>query len=56
MIPWDVLARIPLLPLLLVQAVAVRRSALYLPEPSGARSGTVGTDPALRLLIVGRSQ
>ena len=55
MIPVDVLARAPLLPLLLAQALAVRRKAQILPEPPGARSGTGGSGPQLRLLIVGDS-
>lgn len=55
MIPVDVLARAPLLPLLLGQALAVRRKAQVLPEPTGARSGVSGGGPPLRLLIVGDS-
>lgn len=54
-IPFDVLARLPLLPLLLAQAVVVRRKALILPEPPGARSGHAGIGPALRVLIAGDS-
>lgn len=55
MIPLDVLARAPLMPLLLAQAVALRRKALILPEPPGARAGHSGSGPPLRLLIVGDS-
>ena len=55
MIPFDVLARVPLLPVLLAQAVAVHRNALSLPEPPGARAGTAGKGTPLRLLIVGDS-
>lgn len=55
MIPVDVLARVPLLPVLLAQAAFVRRSALILPEPPGARSGSTGKGPPLRLLIAGDS-
>lgn len=51
----DIPARILLLPLLLVQAIRVRRSAQFLPEPSGARAGTMGKGPPLRLLILGDS-
>ena len=43
------------MPLLLVQARAVRRNALILPEPPGARRGESGNGPPLRLLIVGDS-
>jgi lysophospholipase L1-like esterase len=55
MIPVDVLARIALLPLLLAQAVNVRRKAVFLPEPPGKRSGREGSGPPLRLLIAGDS-
>ena len=55
MIPWDVLARVVLLPVLLAQGRVVRRKALILPEPEGARSGRAGTGPALKVLIVGDS-
>lgn len=51
----DIVARILLLPLLLAQAIWVRRRAQFLPEPSGARSGATGTGPELRLLILGDS-
>lgn len=54
-IPLDVLARAPLLPLLLAQAAGVRRNARRLPEPPGARSGQAGKGPPLRLLIAGDS-
>ena len=55
MIPVDILARVPLMPVLLAQAIAVRRKALILPEPPGARHGNAGTGPSLRVLIVGDS-
>jgi lysophospholipase L1-like esterase len=42
-------------PLLLAQALWVRRRALILPEPSGARQGRLGNGPPLRLLILGDS-
>lgn len=48
-------ARALLAPVLLVQAVGVRRRALVLPEPEGPRAGTAGQGPALRLLIAGDS-
>jgi len=54
-IPSDVLARLPLAPLLVAQALWVRRKALKLPEPPGARAGTTGNGPPLRLLITGDS-
>ena len=55
MIPLDVLARVVLLPVLLAQGGVVRRKALILPEPDGARIGRIGAGPALRVLIVGDS-
>lgn len=54
-IPVDVLARAPLLPVLLAQAISVRRKAMSLPEPPGARNGNAGSGPPLRLLIAGDS-
>ena len=42
-------------PVLLAQALGVRRRALVLPEASGPRQGTSGSGPRLRLLIVGDS-
>jgi len=44
-----------LMPVLLGQAVFVRKSYIALPEPTGARSGIVGDGPALRLLVIGDS-
>ena len=38
-----------------MQAVAVRRRALILPEPPGERSGSAGSGAPLRLLIIGDS-
>ena len=43
------------MPVLLGQAVYVRTSYIELPEPTGARSGTVGNGPPLRLLVIGDS-
>ncbi|NIZ61895.1 GDSL family lipase [Sedimentitalea sp. CY04] len=43
------------MPLLLAQALWVRRRAQLLPEPPGPRSGTSGQGPRLRLLIIGDS-
>ncbi|MCR9127541.1 MAG: SGNH/GDSL hydrolase family protein [Rhodobacteraceae bacterium] len=51
----DLVLRTALAPLLAVQALAVRRHARILPEAAGARSGTLGAGPPLRLLILGDS-
>lgn len=45
----------PLTPVLLAQALAVRAKAQQLPEPPGARDGVAGDGPVLRLLITGDS-
>lgn len=42
-------------PVLVAQGLRVRRTALRLPEPPGARSGTVGDGSPLRLLVTGDS-
>ncbi|MBE1285212.1 MAG: SGNH/GDSL hydrolase family protein [Rhodobacteraceae bacterium] len=55
MIRADQLLRIPLAPVLLAQAIGVRRSARLLPEAAGPRQGTTGSGPDLRLLIAGDS-
>lgn len=47
--------RLALSPVLLGQAVAVRRRALRLSEPEGPRAGVCGEGPDLRLLIAGDS-
>jgi len=44
-----------MMPLLLAQALRVRRATPRLPEPPGDRSGIFGSGPDLRLLIVGDS-
>ena len=54
-LPVDVLARVPLLPVLLGQGVMVRRRALRLPEPPGAHEGSLGAGPELRVLFIGDS-
>lgn len=51
----DLAARLVLLPVLLVQAMLVRRRALALPEASGPREGWLGEGPPLGLLIIGDS-
>jgi len=51
----DTLIKLALAPLLLTQALQVRRKALILPEPPGPRAGTIGIGPPLRLLILGDS-
>jgi lysophospholipase L1-like esterase len=49
-------AKYMLAPVLLLQGMSVRRSALRLPEAEGGRIGVAGTGPVrLRLLIVGDS-
>ena len=45
----------PLAPLLVAQALHVRRVTPRLPEAEGERCGQLGTGPALRLLILGDS-
>lgn len=42
-------------PILILQALALRRRALRLPEADGRRSGTLGSGPSMHLLIVGDS-
>lgn len=42
-------------PLLVVQGLRVRRTALRMPEPPGPRSGREGSGPPLRLLVAGDS-
>ena len=49
------LTTIALSPLLLAQGIATRRNTPVLPEPPGARKGTTGNGPALRLLVLGDS-
>ena len=55
MIASDQILRLPLLPVLIAQGLAVRRNALRLPEPDGPRQGQAGSGPRLRLLIAGDS-
>jgi len=49
------LAAIGLFPLLIAEAVYVKRITPRLPEASGARSGIAGSGPSLNLLILGDS-
>lgn len=51
----DTTLKIALAPLLIAQALQVRRRALVLPEPPGARTGIAGTGRDISLLIVGDS-
>lgn len=51
----DVAARVVLLPVLIGQAVYLRKTFLLLPEPDGPRSGMAGDGPPLRMLIIGDS-
>jgi lysophospholipase L1-like esterase len=44
-----------MMPLLLAQALYVRRVTPRLPEPPGERSGVFGSGPDLRLMIIGDS-
>lgn len=55
MIPADTLLKATLFPVLIAQALRVRRRAQLLPEPPGPRAGVAGTGPELRLLILGDS-
>jgi len=48
-------ARLALSPILIAQAIRVRRRAIVLPEPTGPRRGVAGSGPMLRLLIAGDS-
>ncbi len=51
----DFAARVVLMPVLIGQAFYARGRIVQLPEPTGDRSGTCGTGPELRLLILGDS-
>ncbi|MFY0659146.1 MAG: SGNH/GDSL hydrolase family protein [Shimia sp.] len=51
----DQVVRLPLAPLLVAQAMGVRRRAKILTEPHGAREGCAGSGTSLRLLILGDS-
>ncbi|MCX7558904.1 SGNH/GDSL hydrolase family protein [Sulfitobacter sp. F26204] len=51
----DIVARLVLSPLLVAQALHVRRSAQNLPEAAGPRRGTSGMGPPLKLAIIGDS-
>lgn len=51
----DTAATLLLSPLLLAQAIRLRKIALQLPEASGPRTGSLGNGPSLRLLIIGDS-
>ncbi|CUH86757.1 hypothetical protein PH5382_00670 [Phaeobacter sp. CECT 5382] len=55
MIAVDQILRLPLLPLLVAQGMAVRRRAMILPEPDGLREGRQGRGRLLRVLIAGDS-
>ncbi|WP_421702836.1 SGNH/GDSL hydrolase family protein [Aliiroseovarius sp.] len=55
MIPADTLLKAALFPVLIAQALRVRKGAQLLPEPPGARAGEAGKGPELRLLILGDS-
>lgn len=55
MILLDAVAALALSPLLLVQALRLRKRALRLPEALGPRTATQGDGPPISLLIVGDS-
>ncbi|MGJ8621680.1 MAG: SGNH/GDSL hydrolase family protein [Yoonia sp.] len=51
----DLVVRVLLMPVLIGQAIHLRRTVRSLPEPAGDRSGTVGSGPPLRVLVIGDS-
>jgi len=53
--PGQALRRLVLAPVWLLQGLAVRRRVARLPEATGPRSGSTGSGPVLRLLILGDS-
>jgi lysophospholipase L1-like esterase len=52
---FDTLVTLVLSPILLAQAISLRKRALRLPEASGPRSATQGTGAPLKILIIGDS-
>lgn len=52
---WRGALELALSPVLLAQALYVRRTVEKLPEPDGPRHGTLGAGPPLRVLIFGDS-
>lgn len=52
---WRRMLEISLSPILIAQALHVRRRVEKLPEPAGDRSGCVGTGTPVRVLILGDS-
>jgi lysophospholipase L1-like esterase len=52
---WHIAVRIVLMPVLIGQALILRRRIVKLPEARGAHSGSVGFGPDLRLLVLGDS-
>lgn len=51
----EIAVKFALFPYLLARAAWLRRSALVLPEPEGAREGVVGQGRPLRMLVLGDS-
>lgn len=51
----DITLKVLLFPYLLLHGAWLRKSALVMPEPEGARTGTVGTGKPLRMLLIGDS-
>ncbi|WP_300514153.1 SGNH/GDSL hydrolase family protein [Aliiroseovarius sp.] len=55
MLAAEIALKTTLFPVLIAQALRVRRQAQLLPEPPGARAGVAGAGPELRLMILGDS-
>ena len=51
----EIAVKFLLFPYLLAQGAWLRKAALVLPEPEGARAGIAGSGPPLRLLLLGDS-
>ncbi|MEM6408642.1 MAG: SGNH/GDSL hydrolase family protein [Pseudomonadota bacterium] len=51
----EIAVKFALFPYLLAQGAWLRRTALQLPEPPGARTGVAGAGPDLRMLLLGDS-
>ncbi len=52
---FNCITTVLLLPILLIQSIWIKLTALRLPEPSGERSGHTGEDSRFKLLIIGDS-
>jgi len=51
----EIAVKFLIFPYLLAQGAYLRKTALILPEPQGARAGVAGKGPALRMLLLGDS-